>query len=45
MGKVTFAAEKLLALKGHDFSRAVKIAKYPRALAPEGFVSNPLRHI
>jgi hypothetical protein len=26
-------------LKGHDFSRAVTIAKYTRALAPEGILT------
>ena len=36
----TQAAEKRLALKGHDFSRAVSAVNSSRALAPEGCISS-----
>ena len=41
-GTTSQAAEKLNALKGHDFSRAVNATKQARALAPEGTQLQPL---
>jgi predicted rRNA methylase YqxC with S4 and FtsJ domains len=38
-GTTLHAAEKRLALKGHDFSRAISAGKSRRALAPEGCFS------
>jgi hypothetical protein len=35
-GTTSQLAEKLIVLKGHDFSRAVNAAKSTRASAPEG---------